>query len=76
MTAVAALIVTAHVAVPLHAPPQPVNVKPAAGVSASVTSAPCAKDAEQVDGQLIPTGLLLTVPEPVTVTVNCWGVAA
>jgi len=75
VTAVAALIVTAHIAVPLQAPLQPVNVKPAAGVSVSVTGVFWVKEAEQVDGQLIPAGLLLTVPEPVTVTVSCCGVA-
>ena len=42
----------------------------------SVTCAFWAKDAEQVDGQLIPAGLLVTVPDPVTVTVSCCGVAA
>ena len=36
----AALIVTTHVPVPLHAPLQPAKVDPAAGVAVSVTAVP------------------------------------
>ena len=36
----AALIVTKHVPVPLHAPLQPVKLDPAAGVAVSVTGVP------------------------------------
>ena len=36
----AAVIWTVHVAVPVHAPLQPVNVKPPAGVAVSVTDVP------------------------------------
>ena len=36
----------------------------------SVTEVPDAKLAVQVDGQLIPAGLLVTVPAPVTATVS------
>ena len=69
VTPVAAETVTAHVvAVVAHAPPHPVNVEPAAGVSVRVTTAFCAKGAEQVEGQLMPAGLLVTVPEPERVT--------
>ena len=60
---VAALIVKAQVvAVPLHAPPQPPNVKPGAGVAVSVTCVFCVKLAVQVVGQLTPEGALVTVP--------------
>ena len=49
-------------AVPLHAPPQPVNIQPLAGVSVKVTSVPWSKAAPQVVGQLTPLGELVTVP--------------
>lgn len=58
------LIVTAHAPVPVHAPLQPVNVEPAVGVSVMVTTVPLAKFAVHVPGQLIPAGLLVTVPVP------------
>jgi hypothetical protein len=57
-------------AVPEHAPPQPTNTIPGAGVSVSVTAAPFANVAEQVDPQLIPAGLLVTVPLPESITVT------
>ena len=60
-------IVTTQGPVPLHAPPQPVNVVPAAGVAVSVTVLPLAKLALQVPPQLIPAGLLMTVPVPLPV---------
>jgi len=60
----AAVTVITHAPVPLQAPPQPVNVKPAAGVSVSVTWVFCANVAVQVEGQLIPAGVLVTVPVP------------
>lgn len=71
MTAVAPLIVAVHRPVPLHPPPQPVNVDPVAGVSESVTIVLCANEALHVVGQLMPAGLLVTVPEPDSVTVSC-----
>ena len=58
----AAVIVTVHVPVPLHAPLQPVKVEPVVGAAVSVTEAPLVKEAEQVLPQLMPDGLLLTVP--------------
>jgi len=72
----AAFIVTEHVLVPLQAPLQPVNVEPAAGVAASVTVP--LNDAEQLVPQLIPAGLLVTVPvpEPLKVTVRGYVVKA
>jgi len=47
------------------APLQPPNVDPSAAVAVSATTAPLAKLAEHVVGQLIPAGALNTVPVPV-----------
>lgn len=75
-TTVAAATVTVHVVAEVaHAPPHPANVEPLAGVSVRVTTAFCAKGPEQVEGQLMPAGLLVTVPEPDRVT-TIWGVEA
>jgi hypothetical protein len=49
-------------ALPLHAPPQPVKIQPLAGVSVKVTSVSASKAALQVVGQLTPLGKLVTVP--------------
>lgn len=49
-------------AVPEHAPPQPVNTNPLAGATVTPTLAPETKLAKQVVPQLIPAGLLITVP--------------
>jgi hypothetical protein len=57
--------VTLHVPVPVHAPNQPVNVEPVAGVAVSVMAVPLAKLAEQVVPQVMPAGELLTDPVPV-----------
>ena len=66
VTAFAPLIVTEHVPVPLQAPLQPAkNEPPAAAVAVRVTVVPCANVAEHVAPQLIPAGVLVTVPEPV-----------
>jgi hypothetical protein len=52
----------------LHAAPlHPAKVVPAAGVAVSVTSVPLLNEAEQVPPQLIPAGLLVTVPLPLPV---------
>ncbi len=59
------VIVTTQLPVPLQAPLQPANTDPLAGVSVNVTTVPLAKSAVQVPVQLIPAGLLVTVPEPV-----------
>src|SRR5690349_20651018 len=45
-------------------PLQLVNVEPALAVAVNVTEVPLAKLAEQVAPQLIPEGLLVTVPVP------------
>ena len=66
LTVVAAVRVTVHVPVPEHPPPlQPVKVELAPGVALSVTTVPLVSDAEQVAPQLMPVGLLVTVPVPV-----------
>src|SRR3989454_581391 len=75
VTVVAAETVTTQVAVPLHPPPlHPTNSEPPPGAAVSVTTAPLTKRAEQVSPQVIPTGLLTTVPVPdpalVTVSAN------
>jgi hypothetical protein len=44
---------------------QPVKVEPVAATALSVTYVLVAKAYEQVDPQLIPAGLLVTVPLPV-----------
>ena len=71
-TEVAAFMVTLQVDVPLQAPVQPAKVEFGAGAAVSVTAVPGAKPAAQVVPQLMPAGLLVTVPVPVPeeVTVN------
>ena len=68
-----AVIVTEQVLfVPEQAPLQPANVLLAFGVSVRVTWLPDAKPKLHIAPQLIPGGLLVTVPVPVpaSVTVN------
>src|SRR5688572_20993352 len=65
LTVRAALIVTTQEPVPVHAPLQPVNVLPVPGFAESVTGVLKSYTAEQVAPQLIPEGLLVTVPRPV-----------
>lgn len=64
---VAAVTSTVHVDVPLQAPDQPSNAEPDLGVAVSFTDVPARILAEQVVPQLIPAGLLVTVPDPVPV---------
>ena len=64
VTLVSAVTVTSQADVPLHAPPHPVNVELPVGFGVSVTLVPLSKSALQVLPQLIPPGLLLTVPVP------------
>ena len=71
LTVVAALNVTLQLPAPEHPPPQPEKVLPAVGVSVRVTDVLAGKFAEHEDvEQLIPAGLLVTVPLPAIVTVN------
>jgi hypothetical protein len=56
--------------VPEHAPLQPPNVAPAAGVAVSVTSVPPGYVALQPLPQLIPEGLLVTVPLPLPLLIT------
>jgi len=67
------VIVSVHVvAVPLQAPPQPLNRAWVPGIAVSVTIVPTLKLAEQLAPQMIPAGSLVTAPaaEPRAVTVN------
>jgi hypothetical protein len=54
--------------VPEHAPLQPPNDQPAAGVAESVTLLPVSKLAEHDEPQSIPPGELVTVPSPLFAT--------
>ena len=65
VTLVLALTVTVQVAVPVQAPDQPAKVEPEEGVAVRVTEVPLLKVAAQVEPQLIPAGVLVTVPVPV-----------
>jgi len=51
--------------VPLHDPPQPVNIDPLDGVGVKFIDVPATKAAVQLVPQLIPTGKLVIVPAPV-----------
>ena len=68
-------MVTWQVPVPEQpAPLQPLKVEGAVAVAERVTIVLGAKPKEQVEPQLIPVGLLVTVPVPVpdSLTVNVW----
>ncbi len=59
-------MVTVHVgSVPAQSPPHPVNVDVASGAAVRVTTVPVTKVSEQVPGQLMTPGELVTVPPPV-----------
>ena len=66
VTFFAAVMLTVQVLLPEQSPLQPVKV-PLVAVAVSVTLVPLSKLAEQVDPQLMPEGLLVTVPLPVPV---------
>lgn len=63
LTEVSVLIVTTQSPVPLHAPLQPVNTLPGAGVAVNVTVVSASSWASQVASQAMP--LPATLPEPV-----------
>jgi hypothetical protein len=69
---------TVHGPVPEHVPLQPAKVEPGAGVAVSVTRVPPGYVPLQALPQLIPEGLLVTVPLPlpdfVTLTVESDGI--
>jgi hypothetical protein len=58
-------MVTVHVPVPEHAPDQPAKLEPVSGVAVRVTLVPASKNAAHVGSQWMPSGLLVTVPDPV-----------
>ena len=64
VTAVAALTVTVHAPVPEQAPLQLAKTEPAAGAAVRVTAVTGVTDCAQVAPQLMPAGLLVTVPLP------------
>lgn len=59
-----ALAVTVQLPAPEQSPLQPEKTEPVAAVAVSVTTDPLTKLAEHVVPQLIPAGLLVTVPPP------------
>jgi hypothetical protein len=66
-----ALTVTAQLfEVPQPLPVQPWNEYPVPATAFTVTCVPLVKVAEQAPGQLIPAGLLVTLPVPTTCTVR------
>jgi hypothetical protein len=70
------LMVTTHEPVPEHAPLQPLNTDPEAGVAARLTEVPEEYVDEQVAPQMMPARELVTVPVPVpagvTDSVKSW----
>jgi len=58
--------------VPLHDPVQPAKKDPFAGTAVSLTCVPDPNIALHVEGQLMPAGVLVTVPVPLpaSITVN------
>ena len=74
VTATLEFILTVHTPMPVHAPLQLENTEPPPAVAVRATLVPLEKLVEHVLPQLIPAGLLLTVPLPVpfllTLSVN------
>src|SRR5262249_34393109 len=72
VTVVAAVRVTVQEPSPVHPPPLQLPKRtPMVAVALSVTLVPWSKAALQVSPQLIPTGLLVTVPIPVPALFTC-----
>jgi hypothetical protein len=74
VTDVSAFSVNVQAALPEHAPDHPEKILFALAISERETPVPCGKTAEHVPGQLIPDGVLVTVPDPLTVTVRVFPV--
>src|SRR5262249_13777789 len=65
--------VTVQKPVPEQPPPDhPVKRDPDAAVAASVTCVPAVNACVQLGPQLMPAGLLVTLPDPVRATVSVW----
>ena len=75
VTLFAAFIVSEQLPVPEQAPDQPEKPYPLEGEAVSVTPVPYPNVVEQVPGQEIPEGELVTVPLPLTPTVSVSGMA-
>lgn len=70
-TVCACVMLTRHdMAVPVHAPVQPLKDQPDTALALSVTEEFASKAALQFDPQLMPEGKLVTVPDPCTTTCN------
>ena len=68
MTNFVSSTVTVQLAVPLQPPPdQPMKFEPLSGIAVRVTTVPSTTEIEQDAPQLIPVGLLVTVPLPAPV---------
>ena len=65
-----ALMVRVQLPVPEQAPDQPANLERAEATAVSVTAVPCLKACAQVEPQLIPPGLEVTVPVPLPALVS------
>ena len=72
VTDLATFMVSLQVDLPVHAPDQLWKKAPVPAFAVRVAVVPALKDAVQVGGQLIPPGLLVTVPleVPANVTVS------
>ena len=76
VTDLAALIVTLHVPVLfVHAPDQPIKTEPESAVAVNVTAVPVSYVSAQSAPHAMPVGELVTVPEPVFVTVKGYCIA-
>jgi phage tail protein X len=64
LTEVGLLIVSTQVPPPLQPPVQPPNSEPLPGAAVKVTWVPFANTALQALGQLMPEGVLVTIPDP------------
>lgn len=70
VTEALACSVRLHFPIPEHAPDHPAKVEPDSGVAVNTTAVPLGKLAVHVCGQLIPAGVLVTVPWPVPALVT------